>query len=156
MSKPTVGKKVAPFKAVTTVDSALASRDLLGKPYVLYFYPKDDTPGCTLEGKDFRDRHAEFGKVGVRVLGVSRDSLTSHAKFKGKYDLPFELVSDADEALCKQFDVIKDKNMYGKKVRGIERSTFAIDPKGVVRREWRGVKVPGHVEEVLEFVRTLK
>src|SRR5687768_747361 len=100
MSKPTVGKKVASFKALTTVDSALASRDLLGKPYVLYFYPKDDTPGCTLEGKDFRARHAEFDKLGVRVLGVSRDSLASHAKFKGKYDLPFELVSDADEALC--------------------------------------------------------
>jgi thioredoxin-dependent peroxiredoxin len=149
MSKPTVGKKVASFKAVTTVDSALASRDLLGKPYVLYFYPKDDTPGCTLEGKDFRDRHAEFAKLGVRVLGVSRDSPTSHAKFKGKYDLPFELVSDADEALCQQFDVIKDKNMYGKKVRGIERSTFLVDAAGVLRKEWRKVKVDGHVAEVL-------
>ena len=149
MSKPTVGKKVASFKALTTVDSALASRDLLGKPYVLYFYPKDDTPGCTLEGKDFRDRHADFGKLDVRVLGVSRDSLASHAKFQGKYDLPFELISDADEKLCQQFDVIKDKNMYGKKVRGIERSTFLVDAAGVLRKEWRKVKVDGHVAEVL-------
>jgi thioredoxin-dependent peroxiredoxin len=149
MSKPAVGKKIAAFKAVTTVSPELESRDLLGKPYVLYFYPKDDTPGCTLEGKDFRDRHREFGKLGVRVLGVSRDSLASHAKFQGKYDLPFELVSDADERLCKQFDVIKDKNMYGKKVRGIERSTFLVDAEGVLRKEWRKVKVDGHVAEVL-------
>ena len=149
MSKPTVGKKIASFKAATTVSPELKSRDLLGKPYVLYFYPKDDTPGCTLEGKGFRDRHGEFGKLGVRVLGVSRDSLASHTKFQGKYDLPFELVSDADEKLCKQFDVIKDKNMYGKKVRGIERSTFLIDAEGVLRKEWRKVKVDGHVAEVL-------
>ncbi len=149
MSKPTVGKKIASFKVVTTADSELESRDLLGRPYVLYFYPKDDTPGCTLEGKDFRDRHADFGKLDVRVLGVSRDSLASHAKFQGKYDLPFELISDADEKLCKQFDVIKDKNMYGKKVRGIERSTFLVDAAGVLRKEWRKVKVDGHVAEVL-------
>jgi thioredoxin-dependent peroxiredoxin len=149
MSKPTVGKKIAPFKAVTTVNSELSSRDLLGKPYVLYFYPRDDTPGCTLESKGFRDLHAEFGKLGVRVLGISRDSLASHAKFQGKYDLPFELVSDTDETLCKQFDVIKDKNMYGKKVRGIERSTFLVDAAGVLRKEWRKVKVDGHVAEVL-------
>jgi thioredoxin-dependent peroxiredoxin len=149
MSKPTVGKKIAPFKAVTTVNSELSSRDLLGTPYVLYFSPRDDTPGCTLESKGFRDLHAEFGKLGVRVLGISRDSLASHAKFQGKYDLPFELVSDADETLCKQFDVIKDKNMYGKKVRGIERSTFLVDAAGVLRKEWRKVKVDGHVAEVL-------
>jgi thioredoxin-dependent peroxiredoxin len=149
MSKPTVGKKIASFKVVTTADSELESRDLLGRPYVLYFYPRDDTPGCTLEGKDFRDRHADFGKLDVRVLGVSRDSLASHAKFQGKYDLPFELISDADEKLCQQFDVIKDKNMYGKKVRGIERSTFLVDAAGVLRKEWRKVKVDGHVAEVL-------
>ena len=149
MSKPTVGKKIASFKVVTTADSELESRDLLGRPYVLYFYPRDDTPGCTLEGKDFRDRHADFGKLDVRVLGVSRDSLASHAKFQGKYDLPFELISDADEKLCQHFDVIKDKNMYGKKVRGIERSTFLVDAAGVLRKEWRKVKVDGHVAEVL-------
>jgi peroxiredoxin Q/BCP len=148
MSKPTVGKKIGSFKAITAA-AALRSEDLLGRPYVLYFYPKDDTPGCTLEGKDFRDRHADFGKLGVRVLGVSRDSPASHAKFQQKYALPFELVSDADEKLCKLFDVIKDKNMYGKKVRGIERSTFLVDREGVLRKEWRKVKVDGHVAEVL-------
>jgi thioredoxin-dependent peroxiredoxin len=148
MSKPTVGKKIGLFKAITAA-AALRSEDLLGRPYVLYFYPKDDTPGCTLEGKDFRDRHADFGKLGVRVLGVSRDSPASHAKFQQKYALPFELVSDADEKLCKLFDVIKDKNMYGKKVRGIERSTFLVDREGVLRKEWRKVKVDGHVAEVL-------
>ena len=127
----------------------MTSKELLGTPYVLYFYPKDDTPGCTLEGKDFRDRHAELGNLGVRVIGVSRDSLASHAKFQGKYELPFELASDPDESLCRQFDVIKDKNMYGKKVRGIERSTFLVDAEGVLRKEWRKVKVDGHVAEVL-------
>jgi peroxiredoxin Q/BCP len=149
MATPTVGKKITAFSVVTTASPKLTNKDLLGKPYVLYFYPKDDTPGCTLEGKDFRDRHADFGKLKVRVLGISRDSLASHAKFQGKYGLPFELVSDADEKLCKQFDVIKDKNMYGKKVRGIERSTFLVDGDGVLRREWRKVKVDGHVNEVL-------
>jgi peroxiredoxin Q/BCP len=146
----TLGKKVPSFSVATTASPKLTSKDLLGRAYVLYFYPKDDTPGCTLQGKDFRDRHADFGKLGVRVLGVSRDSLASHAKFQGKHALPFELVSDADEALCKQFDVIKNKNMYGKKVRGIERSTFLVDAEGVLRREWRKVKVDGHVAEVLK------
>lgn len=150
MPAPTVGKKVPAFTVATTDNPKLRSADLKGRPYVLYFYPKDDTPGCTLEGKDFRDRYADFAKLKVRVLGVSRDSLASHAKFKGKYELPFELVSDADEELCRQFDVIKDKNMYGKKVRGIERSTFLVDADGVLRREWRKVKVDGHVAEVLE------
>jgi peroxiredoxin Q/BCP len=149
MAKPTVGKKIGSFSAATTASAKLTDKDLLGKPYVLYFYPKDDTPGCTLEGKDFRDRHAEFHDLDVRVIGVSRDSLASHGKFQGKYELPFELVSDTDEKLCRQFDVIKDKNMYGKKVRGIERSTFLVDGEGVLRREWRKVKVDGHVAEVL-------
>ena len=149
MAKPTVGKKIGSFSVVTTTSSKLTGKDLLGTPYVLYFYPRDDTPGCTIEGKDFRDHHAEFGRRGVRVLGVSRDSLASHAKFQTKYELPFELVSDADEKLCQQFDVIKDKNMYGKKVRGIERSTFLVDSDGVLRKEWRKVKVDGHVAEVL-------
>ena len=149
MATPTVGKKIAAFSVATTSSSKLSDKDLRGKPYVLYFYPKDDTPGCTLEGKDFRDRHAAFAKLGVRVLGVSRDSLASHAKFQGKYALPFELVSDPDEKLCGRFDVIRDKNMYGRKVRGVERSTFLVDADGVLRREWRRVKVDGHVAEVL-------
>jgi thioredoxin-dependent peroxiredoxin len=149
MATPIVGKKIGSFSVPTTASSKLTNNDLLGKPYVLYFYPKDDTPGCTIEGKDFRDLHADFGDLKVRVIGVSRDSLASHAKFQGKYELPFELASDTDEKLCRQFDVIKDKNMYGKKVRGIERSTFLIDADGVLRKEWRKVKVDGHVAEVL-------
>ena len=126
-----------------------------GKPVVLYFYPKDNTPGCTTEGQQFRDLYPEFQKLGCDIYGISRDSMKSHESFRTKMSFPFDLLSDADETACKLFDVIKMKNMYGKKVRGIERSTFVIDPQGVVRREWRGVKVPGHVEEVLEFVRSL-
>jgi thioredoxin-dependent peroxiredoxin len=129
--------------------------DQRGKKLVVYFYPKDNTPGCTIEGADFRDRHKEFRKAGAEVVGVSRDSIKSHEGFKAKMQFPFELLSDAEEELCAQFGVIKMKNMYGKKVRGIERSTFVIDKDGVLAREWRGVKVPGHVEEVLNFVKTL-
>ena len=125
-----------------------------GQAYVLYFYPKDNTPGCTNEGLQFRDLHAKFVKAGCAVCGVSRDSLKSHENFKAKMSFPFELLSDADEVACKAFDVIKMKNIYGKKVRGIERSTFVIDAKGEIRREWRGVKVPGHAQEVLEFIKT--
>ena len=149
MPTPTVGKKIPAFSVTTTAATKLTSKDLAGAPYVLYFYPKDDTPGCTIEGKDFRDQHAKFKRLKVRILGASRDALSSHAKFQAKYELPFELVSDAHETLCGLFDVIKDKNMYGKKVRGIERSTFLIDAAGVLRREWRKVKVDGHVAEVL-------
>jgi peroxiredoxin Q/BCP len=127
-----------------------------GAPLVLYFYPKDNTPGCTTEGQNFRDLYPQFQKLGCAIIGVSRDNLKSHEGFKAKMTFPFELASDADEVACKLYDVIKMKNMYGKKVRGIERSTFVIDGKGVVRREWRGVKVPGHVQEVLDFVKTLK
>ena len=127
-----------------------------GAPLVLYFYPKDNTPGCTTEGQRFRDLYPEFQKNGTAIYGVSRDSIKSHESFKSKMSFPFHLLSDAEEDACKAFGVIKMKNMYGKKVRGIERSTFVIDRNGVVRREWRGVKVPGHVEEVLEFVKTLK
>ena len=155
MAAPTVGKKVAAFSVATTSSPKLSNKDLSGRPYVLYFYPKDDTPGCTLEGKDFRDRYAEFGKLKVRVLGVSRDTLASHGKFQGKYALPFELISDSDEKLCSQFDVIRMKNMYGKQVRGIERSTFLFDKNGELVREWRKVKVDGHAEEVLEAVKAL-
>ena len=130
--------------------------DARGRNVVLYFYPKDNTPGCTTEGQQFRDLHSEFRKAGADVYGISRDSLKSHESFRNKMSFPFHLLSDADETACKAFGVIKMKNMYGKKVRGIERSTFVIDKDGVVRREWRGVKVPGHVQEVLDFVRTLK
>ena len=127
-----------------------------GSPLVLYFYPKDNTPGCTTEGQNFRDLYPEFQKLNCAIYGVSRDSIKSHESFKAKMKFPFELLSDVDEAACKLYGVIKMKNMYGRKVRGIERSTFAIDAQGTVRREWRGVKVPGHVQEVLEFIRTLK
>ena len=126
-----------------------------GHPVVLYFYPKDNTPGCTIEGTQFRDLHKQFAKLGAVVAGVSRDSLTSHENFKTKMAFPFELLSDADEALCARFGVIKMKNMYGKKVRGIERSTFVLDGTGKLVKEWRGVKVPGHAQEVLDFVKTL-
>jgi peroxiredoxin Q/BCP len=149
MAAPTIGKKIPAFSVATTSAPKLTSKELAGRPYVLYFYPKDDTPGCTLEGQDFRKHHAGFNKLKVRVLGVSRDTLASHTKFQSKYDLPFELISDSDEKLCKQFDVIKEKNMYGKKVLGIERSTFLVDADGVLRNEWRKVKVDGHVAEVL-------
>jgi peroxiredoxin Q/BCP len=122
---------------------------------VLYFYPKDNTPGCTNETLQFRELHREFEKAGARVYGISRDSLKSHASFKAKLKLPFELLADEDETVCRQFGVIKMKNMYGRQVRGIERSTFVLDAKRTVRREWRGVKVPGHAKEVLDFVKTL-
>jgi peroxiredoxin Q/BCP len=125
------------------------------KVVVLYFYPKDNTPGCTNEGLQFRELHKEFQKAGAAVYGISRDSLRSHENFKTKMDFPFELLSDEDEKACQQFGVIKMKNMYGKQVRGIERSTFVLDAKRVIRREWRGVKVPGHAQEVLDFVKTL-
>jgi len=127
-----------------------------GHPFVIYFYPKDNTPGCTTEGQNFRDLYPQFQQLGCPVFGVSRDSLKSHESFKSKMSFPFELLSDADETACKLLDVIKMKNMYGKKVRGIERSTFVFDGAGELTREWRGVKVPGHAQEVLEFVKTLK
>lgn len=126
-----------------------------GRALVIYFYPKDDTPGCTTEGAQFRDLIKEFEALGCDIYGVSRDSLASHEKFKAKMAFPFELLSDADEAVCNMFGVIKMKNMYGKQVRGIERSTFLIDKDGVVRKEWRGVKVPGHADEVLAAVKAL-
>lgn len=127
-----------------------------GAPVVLYFYPKDNTPGCTTEGQNYRDLYPQFQKLACAIYGVSRDSIKSHEGFKAKMSFPFDLLSDTEETACKLYDVIKMKNMYGKKVRGIERSTFAIDAKGVLRREWRGVKVPGHAQEVLDFVKTLK
>jgi thioredoxin-dependent peroxiredoxin len=126
-----------------------------GHPVVLYFYPKDNTPGCTTEGMDFRDLHGQFAALGVVVAGISRDGLKSHENFKAKLGLPFELLADADETVCELFGVMKLKNLYGKQVRGVERSTFVIDAEGRVVRAWRGVKVPNHAQEVLEFVRSL-
>ena len=150
------GTQVADFSAPATSGTTFRLSDHRGHPVVLYFYPKDSTPGCTTEGEQFRDLHAKFKKLGAVVVGVSRDSLKSHENFKAKMAFPFELVSDADEALCRQFDVIRMKNMYGKQVRGIERSTFLIGPDGSLAREWRKVKVDGHAAEVLEAVKALK
>jgi peroxiredoxin Q/BCP len=154
MAIPTVGKKIPAFSAETT-SGPVTAKELVGGSFVLYFYPKDDTPGCTMESQDFRDRQAEFAKLGVKVFGVSRDSLASHEKFRKKYDLPFDLISDPEERLCNQFDVIRDKTMYGRQVVGVERSTFLIDGNGVLRNEWRKVKVKGHVDEVLEAAKAL-
>ena len=150
MSKIALGKKVPDFALPATGGKQVKLSSLQGQDVVLYFYPKDDTPGCTLEGKDFRDMNADFRRKGAVVLGVSRDSLKSHAKFCDKYSFNFDLISDEDEKLCKLFGVIKMKNMYGKQVRGIERSTFLIGKDGVLRREWRKVSVDGHVAEVLK------
>jgi len=136
-----------------TGDQTLSIQHFRGKSLVLYFYPRDNTPGCTRESQDFRDRHDEFVAADCAVLGVSRDSLKSHQNFTAKHELPFPLISDADEELCRLFDVIKEKNMYGKKVLGIERSTFLLDSHGRIVSQWRKVKVPGHVDEVLETVR---
>jgi peroxiredoxin Q/BCP len=152
MASVAVGKKVPAFSQDATGDKKIALKDLAGKRVVIYFYPKDNTPGCTTEGQDFRDNQAKFKRARTVILGVSRDSVKSHEGFKAKFDFPFDLISDADEKVCKLFDVIKEKNMYGRKVMGIERSTFLIDEKGVLRREWRKVKVKGHVDEVLEAI----
>jgi peroxiredoxin Q/BCP len=147
-------KKVTDFTATST-DGEFKLSAMKGKIVVLYFYPKDNTPGCTTEGQDFAALHARFKKAGAVIVGVSRDSLKSHAGFKEKMGFPFELISDPDETLCELFGVMKLKNMYGKQVRGIERSTFLIDADGKLRREWRGVKVPGHADEVLAAVASL-
>jgi len=148
------GKSVKDFSVPSTGGDFRLSA-LRGTHVVLYFYPKDNTPGCITEGLQFRDLHKQFLAAGARVYGVSRDSLRSHEAFKAKMKFPFELLSDADEKVCAQFGVIRMKNLYGRKVRGIERSTFVIDPQGALAREWRGVKVPGHAQEVLDFVKTL-
>ena len=150
-----VDKKVPPFSLPATSEQNIALSDLKGKNVVLYFYPKDSTPGCTREGQDFRDNYNKFKRQNTVILGVSRDSIKSHENFKAKQGFQFELLSDKDEELCKLFDVIKMKNMYGKKVRGIERSTFLIDNNGKLKQEWRKVKVDGHVEEVLATVKEL-
>jgi thioredoxin-dependent peroxiredoxin len=155
MTPSLIDLPVPEFELPSTGNKTFRLSEMKGAPWVLYFYPKDDTPGCTTEGQQFRDLHAEFTRLRCGIFGLSRDSIKSHESFKAKMSFPFELLSDAEEKVCTLFGVMKLKNMYGKQVRGIERSTFVIDSKGVVRREWRGVKVPGHALEVLEFVKTL-
>jgi peroxiredoxin Q/BCP len=149
------GQLAPDFELPATGGRTVRLSDLRGKLVVLYFYPKDNTPGCTTEGQDYRDLYELFQALDCEVFGISRDSIASHEGFKAKLALPFELLSDADEQVCEAYGVIKMKNMYGKKVRGIERSTFVIDRDGKVAREWRAVKVPNHARDVLEFVRTL-
>jgi peroxiredoxin Q/BCP len=156
MALAKIGKKVTDIKLAATGDQTLQLSDFKGKNIVLYFYPKDSTPGCTLEGQDFRDNKRKFSARKTIILGVSRDSVKSHENFKNKQSFTFELLSDPDEKLCKQFDVIKEKNMYGKKHMGIERSTFLIDEDGIFIHEWRKVKVKGHVEEILEVIKNNK
>lgn len=152
-----VGKKIKTFKAESTAGQfSLAELAESGKRLVLYFYPKDNTPGCTTESNDFKTAKRKFAAAGCIIIGVSRDTMTSHEKFKDKFSLPFSLISDPEEKLCEQFGVMKLKNMYGKKVRGIERSTFLIDSDRTLLHEWRGVKVPGHVDEVLAAAKAIK
>jgi len=155
METSLVGLKVPDFESASTGNAPFKLSARLGSPLVLYFYPKDNTPGCTTEGQQFRDLHAQFARLGCAIFGVSRDSLKSHEGFKSKMGFPFELLSDPDEKVCALFGVMKMKNMYGRQVRGVERSTFVVDSSGVLCKEWRGVKVPGHAQEVLEFVRSL-
>lgn len=146
---------VPEFSAAMTSGQTFRLSDYKGKNVVLYFYPKDNTPGCTTESIDFRNAFEEFQKANAVIFGVSRDSIGSHENFKAKFDMPFALISDPDEAICTMFDVMKMKSMYGKKTRGVERSTFVIDAGGKLVKEWRGVKVPEHVKEVLEFAKSL-
>ena len=155
MSAPKIGSKVKNFSRPATGEQEITLSDLKGKNVVLYFYPKDSTPGCTTEGRDFRDNIDAFTKANTVILGVSRDSIRRHENFKAKQSFPFELLSDEDESLCKQFDVIKLKKLYGKEYLGIDRSTFLIDAEGKLVKEWRAVKVKGHVEDVLESVQNL-
>jgi len=155
MSTVEIGKKVPDFELPATGDKNIKLSDLKGKNVVIYFYPRDSTPGCTKEGQAFRDDHSKFIRAKTVILGVSRDSIKSHENFKAKQEFPFDLLSDQEEQLCDLFEVIKMKNMYGKQVRGIERSTFLIDAKGVLRHEWRKIKVDGHAEDVLATAKTL-
>lgn len=155
MTTISIGQPVPDFEAAATGDKTVKLTDLVGKNVVLYFYPKDNTPGCTQEGRDFRDHIAEFDALGAVILGVSRDSVKVHEGFKSKQEFPFDLLSDKDETLCQLFDVIKMKNMYGKQVRGIERSTFLIDAQGKLAYEWRKVKVKEHIAEVLQALKEL-
>jgi len=151
-----VNKSIPEFEASATGGVKVTQLSHLGQTVVLFFYPKDNTPGCTTEAMQFRDHYADFVKAGAQVFGVSRDNMKSHDEFKAKLELPFELIADTEEKMCHMFGVVKNKIMYGKKVKGIERSTFLIGPTGVLLQEWRGLKVPGHVEEVLKAVKLLK
>jgi thioredoxin-dependent peroxiredoxin len=150
-----LNQTVTDFELPATSGKTFKLSDYLGKNLVIYFYPKDSTPGCTTQGMQFRDAYTEFQALNTEILGISRDSIKSHENFKAKFTFPFELLSDTNEIACSLFDVIKMKNMYGKQVRGIERSTFVINKDGVLVHEWRKVKVDGHVQEVLEFIKTL-
>ena len=151
-----VNKSIPEFEALATGGVKVTQSNHLGKLVVLYFYPKDNTPGCTTEAMQFRDKYKDFVKAGALVFGVSRDNMKSHEDFKGKLELPFELIADTEEKMCHMFGVVKNKIMYGKKVKGIERSTFLIGADGQLKQEWRGLKVPGHVDEVLVAVKALK
>lgn len=155
MAAPVLNKVVADFACPATGGKSIRLKSLRGKKVVIYFYPKDSTPGCTTEGQDFRDLHPQFLRAGAVILGVSRDSIASHEKFREKLKLPFDLLSDPDETVCGQFDVIREKTLYGRKFPGIERSTFLIDAKGKLRKEWRKVRVKGHAAEVLDSVKNL-
>ncbi|MEI2677196.1 MAG: peroxiredoxin [Burkholderiaceae bacterium] len=153
---PALNKPLPEFEALATSGVKFTPQAYAGQSIVLYFYPKDNTPGCTTEAMQFRDHHKDFIAAGAVVFGVSRDNMTSHEKFRQNLELPFDLIADAEEKLCHMFGVVKNKIMYGKKVKGIERSTFLIDGAGVLRAEWRGLKVAGHVEEVLKTAKSLK
>ena len=155
MQKKFTGKKCPSFKGECTSGVTLSNKDFIDKNLVIYFYPKDSTPGCTSEGQDFRDKYDEFKKYDTDIIGVSRDSIKSHENFKSKQSFPFELLSDSDEKMCKSFDVMKIKSMYGREYLGVDRSTFLINKDGKVVKQWRAVKVKGHVEEVLEEVKNL-
>ena len=155
MGKKLEGKKCPRFNGASTNDNNFSNKDFIGKKLVIYFYPKDNTPGCTTQGQDFRDNFKTFKKLNTGILGVSRDSVKSHENFKLKQSFPFELLSDPDEKMCKAFDVMKMKSMYGKQYMGVDRSTFLIDEKGRIIKEWRSVKVKGHVEEVLSLLKEL-
>jgi len=155
MSGPVMNRVVADFTCEATGDKKIRLKDLRGQNVVIYFYPKDSTPGCTQEGLDFKDLHARFRRQKTVILGVSRDSIASHEKFKAKQDFPFDLLSDPDEKLCKKFDIIHEKSLYGRKFMGVVRSTFLIDGAGKLRAEWRKIKVKGHADEVLAAVKDL-
>ena len=153
---PVLNKNLPEFEALATSGVKFTPSAFHGRAVVLYFYPKDHTPGCTTEAMQFRDKYKEFIEAGAVLFGVSRDNMASHEKFRQNLELPFELIADTEEKLCHMFGVVKNKIMYGKKVKGIERSTFLIDGSGVMRGEWRGIKVAGHVDEVLQAVKDLK
>jgi len=155
MSQVAIGKKIPNFTIAATGEKNISLKDYSGKNIVIYFYPKDNTPGCTTEGQNFRDMHSKFKRANTVIFGVSRDSIKTHENFKAKHEFPFDLLSDKEEELCHLFDVIKEKKLYGKVHMGIERSTFLIDENGVLKQEWRKVKVAGHVEEVLTAVKEL-